>query len=50
MKFTVEMPFEYEGVRIEQDNGGIWVTIDEFEFEPHWIGPRTLKALEEATK
>ena len=48
MKFTVEMPFEYEGVMIEQDDGGIWVTIDEF--EPRWIGPRTLKALEEATK
>lgn len=47
MDFTVEMPFEYEGVQIEQDDG-IWVTIDEF--QPYWIGPRVLKALGEASK
>ena len=49
----VEFPFTHEGVTLEEDDGGVWVTVGASEFttgehRPYWIGPRALAALRAA--
>lgn len=43
----VEFPFTLNGVTIEQEDGGLWITVDEHD-KPRWLGPRALAALRAA--
>lgn len=50
-----EMPTEHYGVRLEPDDGGLWVTVTPRPgtgdvSKPYWIGPRALAAIELALK
>ena len=47
----IEFPFEHEGVLLEEDDGGLWVTVRDGSGEdtkPYWIGPRARRALRAA--
>lgn len=45
----IEFPFTHEGVTLEQDYGGVWVTIEGGSvYRPYWIGPKALAALRAA--
>lgn len=41
--FKVEFPFTNGDVTLEQDDGGLWVTVGTG--APYWIGPKALNAL-----
>lgn len=41
--FKVEFPFTDGDVTLEQDDGGLWVTVGTS--APYWIGPKALSAL-----
>lgn len=43
----VEFPFTHDGVKIEQDDGGLWITVNPHE-PPRWLGPKALAALRAA--
>lgn len=42
----IEFPFTHENVTIEQEDGGIWITVEPD--RPRWLGPKALAALRAA--